>query len=311
MAIIGVARAYRDKGRHVITQVTEHNAVLDPCRQLEREGFDVTYLPVDRAGRVSPENVAAAIRKDTILTSVMWANNEIGVVQPIPEIAALCRSKGVLFHTDATQAVGKIPVDVEQDQIDLLSMTGHKLYGPKGCGVLFVRNKPRVRLTPILLGGGHERGYRSGTLNVPGIVGVGAACEIAGREISADADRLGGLRDHLEQSITGSLTHVTVNGAAAKRLPHVTNMTFGFVEGESLMLALDDVAVSSGSACTSAKMEASHVLLALGLDEDAAFGSIRLSLGRATTRADVDYVIDRVKHAVERLRALHPLWPPS
>lgn len=307
LALFGVAHAYKDRGRHIITQVTEHNAVLDPCRQLEREGVEVTYLPVDQSGRVNTDSVAAAIRPDTILVSLMWANNETGVLQPVREVGDLCRAKGVLFHTDATQAVGKVVVDVEADQIDLLSMTAHKLYGPKGCGVLYVRSRPRVKLSPILFGGGHERGFRSGTLNVPGIVGLGTACEIAEAEMKGEFRRLADLRDHLEHSLISLIDHVSVNGAGAMRLSHVSNLQFGYVEGESLLLALDDVAASSGSACTSAKMEASHVLRAMGLDEEAAFASIRFSLGRGTTKNDVDFAVQRIVEVVKHLRQFNPL----
>ena len=306
LAIFGVVHAYKDRGRHVITQVTEHNAVLDPCRQLEREGVEVTYLPVDKSGRVSTDSVAAAIRPDTILVSLMWANNETGVMQPSREVGHLCRAKGILFHTDATQAVGKVSVDVEADRIDLLSMTAHKLYGPKGCGVLYVRSRPRVKLSPIMFGGGHERGFRSGTLNVPGIVGLGMACEIAEKEMKGEYQRLADLRDHLEHSLVSSIDHVSVNGAGAMRLSHVSNLQFGYIEGESLLLALDDVAASSGSACTSAKMEASHVLRAMGLDEEAAFASIRFSLGRGTTKNEVDFAVQRVVEVVKHLRQFNP-----
>jgi cysteine desulfurase len=306
LAILGVAHAYKEKGRHLISQVTEHNAVLDPLQQLEKEGFEVTYLPVNKAGRVDPAAVTAAIRSDTILVSLMWANNETGVLQPVNDVGAICRSRGIPFHTDATQAVGKIPVDINASQIDLLSLSAHKLYGPKGCGALFVRSRPRVRLAPLVYGGGHERGFRSGTLNVPGIVGLGAACEIAQMEMNAESIRLRSLRDRLEASICATVDHVTINGVGAERLSHVSNLTFHNVEGESLLLALDDLALSSGSACTSAKMEASHVLRAMGLGEEDAFSSIRFSLGRLTTEDDLEYVVQRIGQAVRHLRQFRP-----
>ena len=282
LAIKGAADAYRDKGRHLVTQVTEHKSVLDTCKRLRRDGWEVTVVGVDRLGRVSPHDVARAIRPDTVLASVMWANNETGTVQPIREIGRVCRERGVVFHTDATQAVGKVPIEVHADFVDLLSLTGHKMYGPKGTGALFVRRKnPRVRLTALLDGGGHERGFRSGTLNVPGIAA---------------------LRDRLESGIC-RLDGVTVNGDPAGRLPFVTNLSFAGVDGSQLLRGLDDVAVSSGSACTSASLEASYVLRAMGTPDDLAYNSVRYSVGRFTTEEQVDYAVQKTASVVRRLRA--------
>ena len=306
LAIKGVADAARDKGRHIITQVTEHKAVLDPCRRLEAAGYELTVLPVDAGGRVSARQVAEAIRPDTLLVSIMYANNETGVIQPIREIGGICKERGVFFHTDATQAVGKIPVDVEADGIDLLSLSAHKLYGPKGVGCLYVRKKnPRVRVAPLFDGGGHERGFRSGTLNVPGIVGLGAACEEASHEMVNERMRLSALRDRLESSLAQRVGPIVVNGSRAHRLPHVANVSFPGLDGSSLLAALDDVAVSSGSACTSASLQASHVLLAMGVTDDLAHSSIRFSLGRFTTREQIDYVVEKFSALVPRLRAEH------
>lgn len=303
LAIKGVAGSYADKGRHIITQATEHRAVLDPCRRLEAEGHAVTWLPVNSEGRVTPEQIAQAIRPDTVLVSIMYANNETGTIQPIREIGGLCKARGVFFHTDATQAAGKIPIDVHADGVDLLSLSAHKLYGPKGAGALFVRRKdPRVRLAPLLDGGGHERGYRSGTLNVPGIVGLGAACEVAQREMPAEAARLWGLRDRLETAIIAALPRVFINGDPAHRLPQVTNLSFAGADGNSILRALDDIAVSSGSACTSASLEASHVLRAMGIDDELAHNAIRFSLGRFTTWQEVDYVVGKVVRVVQSIR---------
>ncbi|HEY2584640.1 MAG TPA: aminotransferase class V-fold PLP-dependent enzyme [Tepidisphaeraceae bacterium] len=305
LAIKGVAATYRGKGRHIITQATEHKAVLDPCQRLESEGFEVTWLPTNRYGRVCAEQVAEAIRPDTILVSIMVANNETGTIQPIHDIGAVCRARGVFLHTDATQAVGKAPIDVEADAIDLLSLSAHKLYGPKGCGALFVRRKgPRVRLAALLDGGGHERGYRSGTLNVPGIVGLGAACEIAREEMPAESRRLAALRDKLESRILSSLERVFVNGDTFHRLPNVSNLSFADADGSSILRGLDDIAVSSGSACTSASLQASHVLRAMGLSDDLAYNSIRFSLGRFTTDAEVDYAAEKVIRLVRALRGI-------
>jgi cysteine desulfurase len=304
LAIKGVAHTYADKGKHIITQATEHKGVLESCQRLATEGFEITWLPVDRVGRVSPEQVADAIRPDTLLVSIMYANNETGTVQPIREIGAICKSREVFFHTDATQAVGKIPIDVHADGIDLLSLSAHKFYGPKGSGALFVRRKgPRVRLMPLFDGGGHERGYRSGTLNVPGIVALGKACDIAMRDMAEESKRLADLRDRFESEIRSSLDRVFVNGDPAHRLPQVTNLSFGGADGSSLLRRLvEDVAVSSGSACTSASLQASHVLRAMGVADELAFNSIRFSLGRFTTGEEVQYVTEKVIRVVRSLR---------
>ena len=307
LAIKGVAASYREKGRHIITQATEHKAVLDPCQRLEAEGFEVTWLSTNRYGRVCAEQVAEAIRPDTVLVSIMYANNETGTIQPIRDIGAVCKARGVFFHSDATQAVGKIPIDVQADGIDLLSLSAHKLYGPKGVGALFVRRKgPRVRLAPLFDGGGHERGYRSGTLNVPGIVGLGAACEIARQEMPCESKRLAELRDKLEGTLLASLDRVFVNGDRFHRLPQVSNLSFAAADGSSILRGLDDVAVSSGSACTSASLQASHVLRAMGLDDELAHNSIRFSLGRFTTEAEIDYVTQKVVRLVRSLRGGTP-----
>jgi cysteine desulfurase len=309
LAIKGVAAMYRKKGNHLITQVTEHKAVIDPCKRLERDGFQVTYLPVDKYGRVSAQQVAEALTDQTILVSIMAANNEIGTLHPIKEIGKLCKSKGVLFHTDAVQAAGKVPVDVEEMGIDLLSVSAHKIYGPKGIGALYVRRKnPRVRLDPIIDGGGHERGMRSGTLAVQNIVGLGTACELCRKELAEEAKRLLGLREKLKKGIEGQLEEVSLNGHPTERLPGNLNLSFAYVEGEGLMMGMKDVAVSSGSACTSASLEPSYVLKALGVGDDLAHSSIRFGLGRFTTEEEVDYVIDHVVDAVKKLRAMSPLY---
>jgi cysteine desulfurase len=310
LAIKGVVEFYKDKGNHVITAVTEHKAILDTCKALERSGkAQVTYLPVDEYGLVDPDAVRAAITDKTILISVMYANNEIGTIQPLREIGKIAKEKGVIFHSDATQGVGKIPVDVEAMGIDLMSFTGHKIYGPKGCGALYVRSKgPRVRLTPMMDGGGHERGMRSGTLNVPGIVGFGRACELAGAEMETEAARELQLRERLHQGLFSQLDEVYLNGHPTRRLPGNLNVSFAFVEGESLLMGLKDVAVSSGSACTSATLEPSYVLKALGVGEDLAHTSIRFGLGRFNTQEEVDHVIERVVHEVRRLRDMSPLY---
>ncbi|MCH7768583.1 MAG: IscS subfamily cysteine desulfurase [Nitrospinae bacterium] len=309
LALKGVAEMYREKGDHIITQVTEHKAVLDSAKRLERQGFEVTYLPVDRDGLVDPDDVRRALRETTILISIMAANNEIGVVQPLEEISRIAKERGVLFHSDAAQAAGKVPVDVEAWGVDLVSLSAHKMYGPKGVGALYVRRRnPRVRLSPMMDGGGHERGMRSGTLDVPGIVGFGAACELAYREMEAEAERLRFLRDRLEGGILSHVEEVYRNGHAERRLPGTSNLSFAYVEGESLMMGLNEIAVSSGSACTSAILEPSHVLRALGVGEELAHSSIRFSLGRFNTEEEVDYVIQRVKETVERLREMSPLY---
>jgi cysteine desulfurase len=309
LACKGVAEFYRDKGDHIVTVQTEHKAVLDACKRLERSGFRVSYLPVDRDGLVTPEQVGAAIEEKTILVSVMAANNEIGVVQPIAEIGRVCRGRGVLLHTDAVQAVGKVPFDVEQMCVDLASLSGHKLYGPKGVGALYVRrSKPRVRIAPLIDGGGHERGMRSGTLNVPAIVGMGKAFEIARQEMARESARILALREKLHHALAARIPEVYVNGSLEHRLPGNLNISFAYVEGESLLMGLRDVAVSSGSACTSASLEPSYVLRALGVGDELAHSSIRFGLGRFNTEEEVDYVIEHTAGVVERLRALSPLW---
>ena len=309
LAIKGIAEMYREKGNHVITQVTEHKAVLDTCKKLERQGFDVTYLPVQEDGLISMDALKAAMTDKTILVTIMYANNEIGVVQPVQEIGKLCHERGIIFHTDAVQAVGKIPVNVQQDNIDVLSLTAHKVYGPKGVGALYVRRRnPRVQITEQINGGGHERGMRSGTLNVPGIVGLGKACEIAGEEMAAETARLKDLRDYLKQKFENALDYVHVNGNMAHHLPGNLNMSFVHVEGESLLMGINDIAVSSGSACTSATLEPSYVLKALGLGDDVAHSSIRFGLGRFNNRAEVDYVSDKVIDVVQHLREMSPLY---
>ncbi len=309
LAIKGVAEMYREKGNHIITAVTEHKAVLDTCKRLEKYGYRVTYLPVQKDGLVDLEDLKRAIDDKTILVTIMAANNEIGVLQPWAEIGKLCRERGVLFHTDATQAVGKVPVDVNKQNIDLMSISAHKMYGPKGVGALYVRRKnPRVQISAIIDGGGHERGMRSGTLNVPSIVGLGKACELAREEMAQETARLSGLRDRLKDRIMGRLDEVYINGSMEHRLPANLNISFAYVEGESLLMGINDVAVSSGSACTSATLEPSYVLKALGTGDDLAHSSIRFGIGRFNTDAEVDYVADRVCETVERLRELSPLY---
>jgi cysteine desulfurase len=309
LALKGVAEYLKDKGNHLITTVTEHKAVLDTCKRLEKEGYEVTYLPVGRDGRVDPVDVERAITGKTILVSVMLANNEIGTVQPIEEIGKITRARGVLLHTDAVQGVGKVDFDVQRMNVDLASLTAHKIYGPKGIGALYVRrSKPRVRLVAQMDGGGHERGMRSGTLPVPLIAGFGKACEILQREGREESVRLAGLRDRLRARIMDRLGEVYVNGSLEHRLPGNLNISFNFVEGEGLMMAIKDVAVSSGSACTSASLEPSYVLRALGVGDELAHSSIRFGLGRFNTEEEVDYVADLVVAKVERLRELSPLW---
>jgi cysteine desulfurase len=309
LAIKGVAAMYKKKGNHIITQATEHKAVLDPCKRLEKEGFQVTYLPVDRYGQVSVDQIREAMTDKTILVSIMAANNEIGTLQPIKAIGKLCKEKGVLFHTDAVQVVGKVPVNVEEMGIDLLSMTAHKVYGPKGIGALYVRKKdPRVRLEPIIDGGGHERGMRSGTLAVPLIVGFGKACEIAQAEMPEEAKRLYFLRERLRKGIMEQLSETYLNGHPDERLPGNVNISFAYVEGEGMMMGIKDVAVSSGSACTSASLEPSYVLRALGVGDELAHSSIRFGLGRFNTEEEVDYVIQLVVREVNRLREMSPLY---
>ncbi len=309
LAIKGIAEMYRERGNHIITQVTEHKAVLDTCKRLEKQGYRVTYLPVQADGLVAIEDLRRALNEKTILVSIMFANNEIGVIQPVAEIGKLCHEKGVIFHTDAVQAVGKIPVNVQEMNIDVLSLTAHKLYGPKGVGALYVRRRnPRVQISAQIDGGGHERGMRSGTLNVPGIAGLGAACEIAGKEMAAEAKRQAQLRDYLKEKFEKALDYVHVNGNMEHHLPGNLNMSFVHVEGESLLMGINDVAVSSGSACTSATLEPSYVLKALGLGDDVAHSSIRFGLGRFNNKAEVDYVSDKVITVVKHLREMSPLY---
>ena len=308
LAIKGVFEMYHDKGNHIITVVTEHKAVLDACKHVEKMGGKVTYLPVKEDGLIDLDLLEASMTPETILVSVMYGNNEIGVIQPIKEIAAIAHKHGALFMTDAVQAVGKIPVNVIADGIDLLALSAHKIYGPKGVGALYVRRKgPRVKVTAQMDGGGHERGMRSGTLNVPGIVGLGKACELCMQEMESEAKRLSALRDKLQTSLL-ELEESYVNGNVEHRLPHVANLSFKYVEGEGLMMAMKDLAVSSGSACTSASLEPSYVLKSLGLSDDLAHSSIRFGLGRFTTEEEVNYAIEVTKKSVTHLRELSPLW---
>jgi cysteine desulfurase len=309
LAIKGVAEMYAEKGNHIITAATEHKAVLDTCKKLEKSGYRVTYLPVKGDGLIDLDMLREAITDKTILVTIMYANNEIGVLQPVAEIGKICREKGVLFHTDGVQAIGKVPVDVNKDNIDLMSITAHKLYGPKGIGALYVRRKsPRVQLTAQMDGGGHERGMRSGTLNVPGIVGLGEACAISQREMPEESKRLQYLRDKLRSKLESELDEVYLNGSWEHRLPHSLNLSFAYVEGESLLMGINDVAVSSGSACTSATLEPSYVLKALGLGDDIAHSSIRFGIGRFNTEEEIDYVADKLINVVRKLRELSPLY---
>jgi len=308
IAIKGTARMYREQGRHVITQVTEHKAVIDPCKYLAGDGVETTFLGVDRQGRISLDELKAAVRPDTVLISIMFANNEIGTIQPIAEIGAFCKERNIIFHTDATQAFGKVPIDVEAMGIDLLSVSGHKIYGPKGVGALYVRRrKPRVRCEAVLHGGGHERGMRSGTLNVPGIVGLGAAAEIALREMPAERVRVARLRDRLWEILAGQLDEIYLNGDIAHGLPGTLNVSFAYVEGESLMMGFSNIAVSSGSACTSASLEPSYVLKSLGVGDELAHSSIRFSLGRFNTAEEIEQAGRQVVSTVRRLREMSPL----
>jgi cysteine desulfurase len=309
LAIKGVAEFHQEKGNHIITCATEHRAVLDSCKALERRGYKITYLPVDRHGFVDPNRLRQAITDKTILISIMAANNEIGTIHPIHEIGRVAREREVFFHCDATQGVGKIPIDVQEMGIDLLSMSAHKIYGPKGVGALYVRSKrPKVRLSPIIDGGGHENGMRSGTLNVPGIVGMGKACQIASENLSQEALRLRQLRERLKEGIFSRLNDVYVNGHPTQRLPGNMNISFDYVEGESLLMGLKEIAVSSGSACTSAALEPSYVLRAIGVKEDLAHTSIRFGLGRFNTEEEIEYTVRRVVEEVSRLRELSPLY---
>ena len=308
LAIKGAAEAYRERGDHIVTCATEHRAVLDSCKAMERRGFKVTYLPVDRSGRLNLERLEAALTEKTILISLMAANNEIGTLHPLKEIGRIAKKRNIVFHSDAAQGVGKIPLDVEEMGIDMLSISAHKMYGPKGVGALYVRSKgPKVNLKPIIDGGGHERGLRSGTLNVPAIVGFGKACEIARAETAQEGERLTSLRERLKEGLIRGLDEVYVNGAP-ERLPGNMNLSFAYIEGESLMMALKDIALSTGSACTTASLEPSHVLRALGLHEDLIHASIRFGLGRFNTEEEIDYTVDRVAEEVTRLRKLSPLY---
>jgi cysteine desulfurase len=309
LAIKGVAEMYREKGNHIITCVTEHKAVIDTCKKLEKQGLRVTYLPVQKDGRIDLNELRAAITEKTILITLMSANNEIGVLQPVAEIGAIAKEKGILFHTDGVQAVGKVPYDVNALKVDLVSISGHKIYGPKGVGALYVRRRnPRVLLAEQINGGGHERGMRSGTLNVPGIVGLGKAAQLCQQDMEKDTARLRKLRDRLNEELHKNLDEIYINGSMEHRLPHNLNISFAYVEGESLLMGINDVAVSSGSACTSASLEPSYVLKALGAGDDLAHSSIRFGLGRWTTDEEVDYVVDKLTKVVRRLREMSPLY---
>jgi cysteine desulfurase len=309
LSLLGVAEMYKEKGNHIITTPVEHKSILDTCQYLESKGFSVTYLPVDQFGRVSAEQVRAAITPKTILVSVMFANNEIGSINPIAEIGKVCKEKGVIFHSDGVQAIGKTQVNVEALGVDLLSLTAHKIYGPKGVAALYVRRKgPRVRLAPQMHGGGHERGMRSGTLNVPGIVGFGKAAELCMRNMITEVARIKALRDHMWARLQEELDEIYLNGHPTERLPNNLNVSFAFVEGESMMMGMKELAVSSGSACTSASLEPSYVLKAIGVGEDLAHTSIRFGLGRFTTQEEVDYAVEKVVATVRKLRDLSPLY---
>lgn len=307
LAIKGAAKFYQRKGKHIITSKTEHKAVLDTCRQLEREGFEITYLEPEKNGLLTIEKIAAALRPDTILVSIMHINNEVGVIQDIEAIGALTRQHEIIFHVDAAQSLGKIPIDVAKLKVDLMSFSGHKIYGPKGIGALYICRKPRVRLEAQAHGGGHERGFRSGTLPTHQIVGMGAACRIAQQEMGAELERIRKLRDRLWQGVC-MMEAVQINGDLEHSYPGIINISFNYVEGESLIMALKDLAVSSGSACTSASLEPSYVLRALGLDDELAHSSIRFSIGRFTSEVDIDYALEKIREAVSRLREMSPLW---
>lgn len=307
LALKGAAQFYKTKGKHLITQKTEHKATLDTMRELERQGFECTYLEVEENGLVDLKKFEAALRPDTILASIMMVNNEIGVIQPVAEIGALCRARGIIFHCDAVQAAGKLPIDLATLKVDLLTLTAHKMYGPKGIGALYVRRKPRVRIEPQIHGGGHERGFRSGTLATHQIVGFGEAARLAKLEMATDNERIRMLRDRLWQGLS-SMEEVVVNGDMRRRIPGNLNVSFNYVEGESLIMAIKDIAVSSGSACTSASLEPSYVLRALGRSDELAHSSIRFTLGRFTTEEEVDYAVNLVKAKVAKLRELSPLW---
>ena len=309
IAIKGIAAMYGERGKHIITQATEHKAVIDPCNWLKEQGYRVTFLPVNREGLIDLEQLKDALRDDTILVSIMHGNNEIGTLQPIAEIGRLCKERGALFHSDCCQTFGKVPIDVREMGIDLLTCSAHKIHGPKGVGAMYVqRKRPRVRCEPVLHGGGHERGMRSGTLNVPGIVGLGRAAELCREYMDSEPARMASLRDRLRDGIMSRLEEVYLNGHATKRTPSNLNLSFSYVEGESLMMGMSEVAVSSGSACTSASLEPSYVLKALGVGDDLAHSSIRFSLGRFNTEDEIDYVIDKVVATVRKLREMSPLY---
>lgn len=309
LAIKGAVEMHGKKGKHIITTLVEHKAVLDTCKHLEKQGCEVTYLEPDSTGRVTAEQVSEAIREDTVMVAMIWANNEIGTINPIREIGELCHEHGVLFFVDGTQAVGKIPVDMAADNVDLMCLSGHKIYGPKGVGCLYVRRRnPRVRIVAQMDGGGHERGMRSGTINVPGVVGLGAACAVAEEDLEKDAAHSITLRERFEEKVLAALDYTTINGNHEHRLPGCSNVSFCYVEGESLIMGVKDLAVSSGSACTSASLEPSHVLRACGLGDELAHSSIRFGFGRMTTEAEVDFAADQVISAVKRLRELSPLY---
>jgi cysteine desulfurase len=308
LAIKGVAQFYKDRRNHIVTLVTEHKCVLDTCRHLEQEGFEVTYLPVEKSGLVDLDKLRAAVTDKTVLVSVMAVNNEIGVIQPLKEIGAICREKGAFFHTDCAQAVGKIKLDVEEMNIDLMSISGHKIYGPKGIGALYVRRRPRVRLVAMINGGGQERGFRSGTLPTPLCVGLGEACAIAMKEMDGEAERLRGLRDRFLGKLRERLPEIYVNGDLEQRIPGNLNISFAFVEGESLIMGIKSLSVSSGSACTSASLEPSYVLRALGVEEEMAHTSLRIGFGRFTTEREIDRAVDDIARHVTKLREMSPLW---
>ena len=309
MALLGIAEMYKEKGDHIITCVTEHKAILDPALYLESKGCKVTFLEVDENGMISLEELENAITDKTILISIMMVNNETGTIQPVKKIGEIARKHDVFFHTDATQACGKIPVDVEEMNIDLLSLSAHKIYGPKGVGAIYVRRrKPRVRLAPIIHGGGHERGMRSGTLNVPGIVGLGAACELSMNEMKSETEKILALRDRLYKGITDKIDYIVLNGHSTERVPGNLNISFSYIEGESLMIGIEGIAVSSGSACTSASLEPSYVLKSMGLNDELAHSSIRFSIGRFTTEAEIDETVDRITAIAQRLRDMSPLY---
>ena len=308
LALKGVASFYKDRKRHIITAVTEHKCVLDSCRHLEEEGFDVTYLPVQKDGLIDLKQLQETLRDDTLLVSIMAINNEIGVIQPIKEIGALCRQRGIFFHTDAAQALGKIPLNVDEMNIDLMSLSSHKIYGPKGIGALYVRRKPRVRLNALIHGGGQERGMRSGTLPTPLCVGFGVACQLAGQEMKEEFQRIQSLSDHFYAQLTQALPEVYLNGHPELRYPGNLNISFAGVEGEGLMMGIKDLSLSSGSACTSASLEPSYVLRALGVSEELAHTSLRIGIGRFTTQDELDFALEKIVQSVQRLRNMSPLW---